>query len=231
MKLNNRGFAISSVMYSLLIMAVALMFSIIAVLVSRKMTLDKIKDDVKNDINGNIINTPDEYKGIPEAVYTTGQDIMFAGLNWQVISDNGLNTTLVLNDTVTLTSTGANFTNYRTALVNWLTSNSILNGAYSNGYLVNMTFSDSISEYSGLIRILSADDIYAANPLPTTLDVSNSVISECVFCNVYKDYKLLTRKNSSNVYLVKYNDIYKVNYLATATSYADVRPVITVLEY
>ena len=50
MKLNNKGFAISTVMYMILIMAVVLISLILAVLSSRKLVLDKIKDETLNDI-------------------------------------------------------------------------------------------------------------------------------------------------------------------------------------
>ena len=54
MKLNNKGFAISTVMYMILIMAIVLITLTLALLSSRKFVLDKIKDEALN----NIYNTP-----------------------------------------------------------------------------------------------------------------------------------------------------------------------------
>lgn len=50
MKLNNKGFAISTVMYMILIMAITLIILTLAVLSSRQLILDKIKDETLNDI-------------------------------------------------------------------------------------------------------------------------------------------------------------------------------------
>ena len=55
MKLNNKGFAISSVMYMILIMAIVLITLTLSLLSSRKLVLDKIKQETLNDI----YNTPD----------------------------------------------------------------------------------------------------------------------------------------------------------------------------
>lgn len=54
MKLNNKGFAISTVMYMILIMAIVLLTLTLALLSSRKLVLNKIKDDALN----NIYNAP-----------------------------------------------------------------------------------------------------------------------------------------------------------------------------
>ena len=50
MKLNNKGFAISSIMYIILIMAVILISVTLAILSSRKLILDKIKQEVVYNI-------------------------------------------------------------------------------------------------------------------------------------------------------------------------------------
>ncbi len=48
--MDNRGFAISSIVYSILILALTLMFLILANMVSRKLTIDKVRNDVKKDL-------------------------------------------------------------------------------------------------------------------------------------------------------------------------------------
>ena len=50
MKLNNKGFAISTVMYMILMMAIVLITLTLALLSSRKFVLDKIKDEALNNI-------------------------------------------------------------------------------------------------------------------------------------------------------------------------------------
>ena len=47
MKLNNKGFAISTIMYMILIMAVVLMVLTLALFSSRKLILDKTKEVAK----------------------------------------------------------------------------------------------------------------------------------------------------------------------------------------
>src|SRR5574344_409856 len=54
--MNNKGFAISSIMYGILIVFLLLTFSIMAMLVSRGNTLDKIKDNVMNVITGKSVD-------------------------------------------------------------------------------------------------------------------------------------------------------------------------------
>ena len=51
--LNNKGFAISGIIYSILILFLLLIFSILAILGSRKLIIDKFKLDVLNKIYGN----------------------------------------------------------------------------------------------------------------------------------------------------------------------------------
>lgn len=61
MKLNNKGFAISSIMYIILILAVILISVTLAILSSRKLILDKIKKETTDNIYGisynSVINT------------------------------------------------------------------------------------------------------------------------------------------------------------------------------
>lgn len=51
MKLNNKGFAISTMMYMILILALSVVACILAILSSRSMILNKLKNDVQNEIN------------------------------------------------------------------------------------------------------------------------------------------------------------------------------------
>ena len=54
MKLNNKGFAISTVMYMILILAVILILAILSILSARKLILDNIKKEVIANINPDI---------------------------------------------------------------------------------------------------------------------------------------------------------------------------------
>ncbi len=49
--MNNKGFAVSGIIYSILILFLLLIFSIISIMGARKMVLDKLKNDVMNELN------------------------------------------------------------------------------------------------------------------------------------------------------------------------------------
>ena len=49
--LQNKGFAISGIIYSILILFLLLLFSILSIMGARKMVLDKLKNDVMNELN------------------------------------------------------------------------------------------------------------------------------------------------------------------------------------
>lgn len=51
MKLNNKGFAISGILYSILILFLVILLAILGILGSRKVVLDKVKMDVFNMLN------------------------------------------------------------------------------------------------------------------------------------------------------------------------------------
>ena len=51
MKLNNKGFALTSIIYMLIVLFLMVMLLILANLASRKVVLDKIKNDVKENLN------------------------------------------------------------------------------------------------------------------------------------------------------------------------------------
>ena len=224
MKLNNKGFAISSVMFSLLILAVSLMFGILAILVSRKMTLDKIKENVRKTVNGDIIVVPEDYKGITPKAYSVGDQVTYANLDWTVVKDNGNNVTLVLNSSIDVT--GYTYDTYKTDLADFITNNPVLAIAKKNGYLVSMTFGSN-TDY---VKTLSVSDIYGTNPIPTTLSNNDSVLPSCRFCAATYNYYLLDSKDTSNVYMVNYDSNGQVNYLYYGNNNGVVRPVITIKE-
>ena len=58
--MNNKGFAISGIIYSILILFLLLIFSIISIMGARKMILDKLKNDVMSELNNNDIKCADK---------------------------------------------------------------------------------------------------------------------------------------------------------------------------
>ncbi len=54
LKLNNKGFAVSGIIYSILILFLILIFGILSILGSRKLILDKFKNDVMNELNDEV---------------------------------------------------------------------------------------------------------------------------------------------------------------------------------
>ena len=224
MKLNNKGFAISSVMYSLLILAVSLMFGILAILVSRKMTLDKIKDNVRKTVNGDIVIVPEKYKGIAPKAYSIGEHVTYADLDWIVVKDNGNNVTVVLNDKIS--ASGNSYATYKNDLNNFINNNTILSIAKKNNYILKMNFSGN-NEY---VKTLSLADIYGSQPIPTSLTKDDAILPNCNYCSSDYNYYLLDAKDASNNYAVKYDATDKVNYLGTGSGAGYVRPVITIKE-
>lgn len=78
MKLNNRGFAISTIMYMILIMAVVLITLTLSLLSSRRLILEKQKDEVKNFIYGDQGLLPNGYQRV-EFIENSGTQYIDAG--------------------------------------------------------------------------------------------------------------------------------------------------------
>lgn len=55
-KLNNKGFAISSILYSIMVLFLMLLLSILGILGSRKATLDRTKKDILDELNSNYLS-------------------------------------------------------------------------------------------------------------------------------------------------------------------------------
>lgn len=75
MKLNNKGFAVSTIMYMILIMAVILITLTLTLLSSRKLILDKTKEEAKN----NIYESGRLPSGYQEVEYITSTGTQYIG--------------------------------------------------------------------------------------------------------------------------------------------------------
>lgn len=88
MKLNNKGFAISTIMYIILIMAVVLISITLSLLSNRKLVLDKIKQEAKENVYGSRL--PDGYQEV-EYIQSTGTQYIDTGFipnqNTRVVVD------------------------------------------------------------------------------------------------------------------------------------------------
>ena len=60
MKLNNKGFALTSIIYMLIVLFLLLLLLLLANLASRKVVLDKVKYDVKNKLDQGGINASNQ---------------------------------------------------------------------------------------------------------------------------------------------------------------------------
>lgn len=76
MKLNNKGFAISSIMYIILVMAILIITVTLSVLSSRKLVLDKLRSEVSNKINQDIDFS---YKDTLKAIKVATQSYIDSG--------------------------------------------------------------------------------------------------------------------------------------------------------
>ena len=86
MKLNNKGFAVSSIMYLILVMAIILISITQTLLGNRKLVLDKIKNNAKNEIYSlGDEKIPEEYQRV-DYIASTGTQYIDTG----VIGKSGL---------------------------------------------------------------------------------------------------------------------------------------------
>ena len=180
MKLNNKGFAISTIMYMILILAVILIIAILSILSARKLVLDKLKKEVADSINVPI-EAPET---ICKAVDTSKAGSVKRGTeykcqvnsttsyNFYVLSTDGDNVSLLMNgllkdDVYFLVSQGYdepvtkeyswNF--HAESLVEDLTSGWFyidnLNEDFEDfqGYTINLTGKARLPRYSEISRL------------------------------------------------------------------------------
>lgn len=132
MRLNKKGFVASGVLYSLLLLFLALILGLLALLANRKMILDKLKKDIKNDIIQ--VNTYDYYENGTIIYYNpvTGkicndytEDNSNTGvkegcLKWYIFNDNigNANVNMILDHNTTATIEWISDTDYGSSAKN-----------------------------------------------------------------------------------------------------------------
>lgn len=159
--------------------------------------------------------------------YSSGDILNYAGLKWYVISDNGEDVTLVLNNIIGVSSLGEKEYNYENSILNtslniWFNNNPTLVKAKEQNKLVLMNFSDSINNYESYIRIPTKKE----TGIYRVLDTCNKK-----WCNIKNAYWLLTIENSKEGIYKAWsigddNEAYSID----ITNEIGIRPVITVKE-
>lgn len=107
MKLNNKGFAITSVLYGLLILFVSLVGTYLAILVSKMNRLNNISEDINNSYG---FNTNLGEKTLPYAAEYTGKYIFKINDNLTCVSYIGVGTTIDDFSNITFTTAECNNT-------------------------------------------------------------------------------------------------------------------------
>jgi len=118
MRINNKGFAISSMLYSILLLFLMLLLGVFAILGSRKVILDKIKSEIVTDLTQNrSYNFLFEHQNIALSNTSKVSNYTFDLLDGVVIVDQNGN---MVEATITTTSSP--------------TFNSAVNGTYTVNY-------------------------------------------------------------------------------------------------
>ena len=82
--MNNKGFAVSGIIYSILILFLILIFGILSILGARKLVLDKLKNDIMNELNDEVFELAyrDRSGANRPELDTNMIPIMYDGTNW-----------------------------------------------------------------------------------------------------------------------------------------------------
>ena len=82
--MNNKGFAVSGIIYSILILFLILIFGILSILGARKLVLDKLKNDVMNELNDEVFELAyrDRSGANRPELASNMIPIMYDGTNW-----------------------------------------------------------------------------------------------------------------------------------------------------
>ena len=93
-KLNNKGFAIASILYSIMVLFLLLLLSILGILGNRKAILDKNKKDILEELNKEVLYNRINYEQKNITIVNRGNidDIRFALLDGVTALDSNGNT-------------------------------------------------------------------------------------------------------------------------------------------
>ncbi len=101
-KLDNRGFAISAILYTMLILIVLLMFLIISIISNRRATLNKLTENVRDKIGGEVVGKPAEPVPLYDKIKVSAVDD--SSINFkQASSDTNGKGTYVMHSTTSTT--------------------------------------------------------------------------------------------------------------------------------
>lgn len=167
-KLNNKGFVASAVLYSLLILFLALLLGLFSMLSNRKMILDKLKGDIKKEINQVYL-----YEA-----YENGTVVYFNPVTNKLCSDyiesksatgikNGCMKWYIFNDNSSKSKVNMILDHNTTAKINW---NSI--GSNNNMSNVTTEINKLVNETNWKVnpRLITVDEIAEIAKAKTALN-------------------------------------------------------------
>ena len=198
MKRKENGFAATGILYTILLVFLVLMSTLLVTLSSRSRVLDKLKNDAKD------MGEEEKY-GIPIKEYTQGEEVEYLGYTWLVMRDYGKSTRLLLKDHLSteelklylpsdvsssnvsdsgipMCINNSNYCpdgySYKTSIIkatveNWLEQKMKDNNLSEMDELEEMQFTDGSGVISSYVRI----------PLAEEDGLTRSVISEVVTIN------------------------------------------------
>lgn len=156
MKLNNKGFVATALLYSLLVIFLFLIVGLLAMLSNRKMILDKLKGDVKNELNGMT-----KYK-----VYENGTAIYYNPVTNKLCSDyteeNSLNENktgcmkwYIFNDNINKSTVNMILDHNTTNAVAWNSSGNNEDGMNE----VKTALENDTKNWNISARLITADEV------------------------------------------------------------------------
>ena len=165
---------------------------------------------------------------IPKGDYEAGNEVLYAGVLWNVVKDNGDNTTLILKSIIDYGSLGNKKYNYEESEVNkklkeWFNNNTTLKNAKDQEKLISMKFSDGTKDYEEFIKIPSKEEVGI---------LKNSTKCDKSWCNIKTGYWLIDYIKSTEGIYKAYNigkdgDAYTID----VSNESGIRPVIIVKEH
>jgi len=166
--------------------------------------------------------SPRNVLSIPVSEYNIGDQVNYAGLKWNVLLDNGDNTTLILSNLISNSNYGETYDydlSIKTKLDEWFNNNDTLIKAKEENKIFSMNFNIGINTYNEYIRIPSKEEI----------KTNYSMLCQNAWCNINKSYWLITNKELTEEKAWSIDEEGKV-ILNPINMELGIRPVITVLE-